>query len=247
MIKLKVEKASNIKELIKISKKYYHFRKQPFLLDISTFPVCPIPKKIFLNTNQLEIVICPSYLKAVEDESFCGCTSLKLFDAKLVSIGDRAFMCCRNLSHFNFEDVIMIGEKSFLDTNLCEARLNVVKTIGLGAFSDCIFLSHVSFPRVLYIGQGAFMNTNLKKIILPETLEKIDDNAFYHNVGLKAVVAKKRTPPIITATTFRFTPPCPLYVLSEESALLYKTAPFWCYHFRDIRVIDDETARIMSI
>jgi hypothetical protein len=250
-LKIKTEKVSTLKELTKVSKKYkfkshHNIYYPPILLDLTTYPVSPIPEKAFEGINDLQIVICPSYLKAVENNAFKCCQALRLFDAQLTSVGSGAFNYCASLTSFNFKNITVIGDQAFQYTHLYEANLKSAEVIGKEAFHNCFFLSHVSFPEVKYIAPGAFMNTIIKKIILPEKLEKIGQLAFYHIPGLKAVIARKSTPPEITSTTFKKDLSCPLFVLSKESAELYRKHPYW-KNFKDIKIIDCDTADIMSL
>jgi hypothetical protein len=250
-LKIKIEKVSTLQELNRISKKYKlksrnNCNYPPVILDLTTYPVSPVPEAAFEGITHLEVVICPSYLKSVENNAFHCCQALKLFDAKLVSVGNSAFGYCTNLLSFNFENMVVIGDQAFQYTHLYEANLVSAEIIGKEAFQNCFFLSQAVFPEAVYIGPGAFGNTNIKKIVLPITLEKIDQAAFYHILGLKVVISKRFIPPEITPTTFKDTPPCPLYVISEESAQLYRQHPYW-RNFKNIRVIDYDTANILSL
>ena len=68
---------------------------------------------------------------------------------------------------------------------------DAVTSIGAGAFRNCVFLDSADLPEGLEtIGDEAFRNTNLQKVILPDTLEYIGENAFTVNHPLGFIVSE---------------------------------------------------------
>ena len=110
----------------------------------------------------------------------------------ITSIGDYAFLDCKNLESVDFgSDLLTIGKYAFAGCyTLKEAKLPQKLTeISDSAFTNCTHLEKVEFPKTLnYIGQGAFTNcTMLKAAELPETMKAIGSSAFSGCTALGAV------------------------------------------------------------
>ena len=102
--------------------------------------------------------------------------------------------------------------------------------ISSSAFAHCTFSGEVEIPEgILSIGEGAFYNSeNLQKIILPSTLELIDDYAFKSCKSLRVIECKSTVPPVVRSTAFNGVPLEDLTVIVPKSALNdYKSSDFW--------------------
>ena len=156
-----------------------------------------IAAKAFKDNLHIETVIIPSTVTTIEAEAFSGCTNLKtiVFKSKtrseiitlsvsqmsggtktesgVISIGDRAFYGCENLSAIDLSSIQSIGENAFDGCKaLAELTLSdQLTTVKAGAFSGC---------------------ASLKTVYLPATVEYLGRAAFSGCVGLKSVVFEER-------------------------------------------------------
>ena len=156
-----------------------------------------IAAKAFKDNLHIETVIIPSAVTTIEAEAFSGCTNLKtiVFKTKtrseiitlsvssmsgsiktesgVISIGDRAFYGCENLSTMDLSSIRSIGENAFDGCKaLAELTLSdQLTTVKAGAFSGC---------------------ASLKTVYLPATVEYLGRAAFSGCVGLESVVFEER-------------------------------------------------------
>lgn len=156
-----------------------------------------IAAKAFKDNLHIETVIIPSAVTTIEAEAFSGCTNLKtiVFKTKtrseiitlsvssmsgsiktesgVISIGDRAFYGCENLSAMDLSSIRSIGENAFDGCKaLAELTLSdQLTTVKAGAFSGC---------------------ASLKTVYLPATVEYFGRAAFSGCVGLESVVFEER-------------------------------------------------------
>ncbi len=167
-----------------------------------------IPQGAFQGCTLLNDMNLPRCVTAFGDYAFAGCITLpRLPEAgDLISIGHHAFMGCDGLSQVVLPDTIeWLGEAAFLGcgnltdfvfpanlidtgektlkdcTKLQSAALpEKLRIVGSGAFDGCTQLETVALPdTVICIGTGAFRNTELTELVLPETLMRLSDQAFY--------------------------------------------------------------------
>ena len=160
-------------------------------------PLTVISAGAFKNNKTVETVIIPSSVTTIEAEAFSGCTNLKtiVFKTKtrseiitlsvssmsgsiktesgVISIGDRAFYGCENLSAMDLSSIRSIGENAFDGCKaLAELTLSdQLTTVKAGAFSGC---------------------ASLKTVYLPATVEYLGRAAFSGCVGLESVVFEER-------------------------------------------------------
>ncbi len=129
---------------------------------------------------------------SIGNSAFRACNSIKhvTIPDSVKNIGTTAFGECSSLESVTIpESVKNIGEYAFYYTNLKSITIpSSVTNISPHTFSYCENLSEVSICEgIKSIGEHAFYYcSNIKTIILPESLEIIDDNAFEHS-GLNNV------------------------------------------------------------
>ena len=100
----------------------------------------------------------------------------------------------------------------------------------VSAFAYCAFTGEAEIPEgILSIGEGAFYNNeNLQKIILPSSLELIDDQAFGYCKSLRVIECKSTVPPVVNDRAFYGVHLQDLTVIVPKSALNdYKSSNFW--------------------
>lgn len=159
-------------------------------------PLTVISAGAFKNNKTVETVIIPSSVTTIEAEAFSGCTNLKtiVFKSKtrseiitlsvfpmsgsiktesgVISIGDRAFYGCENLSAMDLSSIRSIGENAFDGCKaLAELTLSdQLTTVKAGAFSGCASLKTVYLPATVeYLGRAAFSGcVGLESVIFEE-------------------------------------------------------------------------------
>ena len=136
------------------------------------------------NCSSLESINVPEGLTRIEDRTFKYCYKLAsfAFPSTLKYIGSQAFMYCKALETVTLnEGLTQMRSEAFeectaLQTLSLPSTLEVIPNY---AFPNCVKLQNIQWAEGLKtIGQKAFQNTNLGILILPESIEKIDDYAF---------------------------------------------------------------------
>ena len=144
-----------------------------------------IPKRHFLNFNELEVIHFPSTLKHIGDYAFRGCSSLQtvVIPEGVSTIGVGCFFDCVNMKTVNIPNSVHeIKKETFAQ---CKS-LSVVtlplylECIGDYAFRGCSSLQTVFIPEgVRQIGVGCFFDCdNMKTLNLPESVCDIKKRAF---------------------------------------------------------------------
>lgn len=126
--------------------------------------VTAIGDEAFLNNEKIVTLSLPGTIKTIGKSSFINCTSLKevMFpDINMIEIiGENAFGGCKKLEIFSF------GQN--------------LKEIKSKAFTGCAALKNIdlSNTRITTITDAFTLLSDLQQIGLPDTLEKIENNAF---------------------------------------------------------------------
>ena len=112
-------------------------------------------------------------------------------------IGVFAFRDCRNVLSVSLGNTVQtIGNYAFCQCgdeyangNLTEITIpDSVEVIGHGAFYDNGYLRNITFGSgVKSIGELAFGKTDVKNVVLPDSVETIEKNAFQRCLNLKSV------------------------------------------------------------
>lgn len=160
-------------------------------LESMTIPskVTVIPDSLFKECLSLETVILPEGITEIGEWAFYGpqeMTSIQL-PSTLKTIGAYAFQFYgvpdyeEGLSYINIPDSVEdIGEYAFYGNqylSFVKLSKNISK-IEPYTFLDC-GLESITIPEgVTEIGEGAFRQNHLTSVKLPETLRKIDNEAF---------------------------------------------------------------------
>ena len=132
-----------------------------------------------------EEFIIPEGTVSVGENAFAYARNLKRISlpGSLRQIGDQAFYLCSRLAEITYEEdtsLEAIGEGAFTGCDsLTEISLPPVKEIMKRAFSGCESLTTVHFAEgTRSIGESAFLDTAIAAPQFPESLIKIDDNAY---------------------------------------------------------------------
>ena len=158
----------------------------------------------FTGCTQLEKVLLPEHLLVLDDGAFCDCKSITSVSLPETTenIGARAFYNCENLQTININSNLKyIGDYAFHGcSRLTDIIIpSTVSAIGFGAFKGCNGLADKNGFVVVngilfdYCGSGGeivisfFRCTKITKVIIPPSVQVIDDGAFNECTKLKSV------------------------------------------------------------
>jgi len=108
-----------------------------------------------------------------------------------VSVGDRAFMGCTNLSSITAMRLVTeIGEEAFAETGIEEISGATFTKLGAGAFANCSSLKTVVLPEGLHeVPERAFSHcVDLNDVTVSSTVTSIGELAFVGCMNLKTVM-----------------------------------------------------------
>lgn len=157
-------------------------------------------ENLYLNGILVEDLVLPWYVTEVKDTAFYDCESIKsvTFSDKIEHIGEYAFYGCPNLTEVNIPDVpVQIDIHAFENTPIYDDANNWEN----GAFYiDNHLINFLGEADELVVRDGtvdiaqrAFARTNysgdkiIKKLVLPDSLVKICDEAFQDSAYLEEI------------------------------------------------------------
>ena len=170
-----------------------------------------IPKSVtnignaaFSGCHNLKDINIPKIITSIADGAFCGCDSLTtiIIPEGVTSIGKLAFYDCSSLTSITLpEGMTSIGRKAFSG---CSSLTNInipagVESIGSGAFFDCSCLTAIAVTEGNTVydsreGCNAIIETSSNtliqgcaKTVIPESVTRIGDGAFYGCDSLKDI------------------------------------------------------------
>ncbi len=144
----------------------------------------------------LSDVYLPKNLKAISEGMFLKCASLKKIDipSTVKIIENYAFNQCSSLKKIIFPDsIVSVGKFAFMRCiDLEKITLNKnLREIDLGAFAATA-VERVIIPNsVTTIKEQAFQNSRVKSIKLPDKLDSISGCCFCHCYRLKKIIIPK--------------------------------------------------------
>lgn len=104
----------------------------------------------------------------------------------IASDGIARYNCEKNSNWKNLETLEIMGEKRHSNINLSPDK--TFRCIGNDVFSEAKKLKEISFGKLELIGDRAFKNcTSLTKLVFPETMKNISEDAFSGCTNLKEV------------------------------------------------------------
>lgn len=203
---------------------------------------CEMEPSAFAFCLALKKVELPENLAAIPNGAFRGCFALETVfgGAKVRTIGDGAFDRCRSLENLAFKEVSSIGSRAFAACVKLTAfdfispendAFQVVDGLLLSKDGETLVAcppgrtGEVVVPEgVVRIAKGAFEGGAVESVVLPQTLELIDANAFEQCSKLKSVVGAPEALETIGAHAFfycfdleRFDWPENLQVIGREA------------------------------
>ena len=180
-------------------------------------------------------LVIPKSLTVIPGLAFyeCGLEGrLQLHDG-ITAIEKCAFTRNGFIGELELPKSLTILERGNFDGNYFSGSFKIPKgllSISVSAFAYCAFTGEAEIPEgILSIGEGAFYNNeNLQKIILPSSLELIDDQAFGYCKSLRVIECKSTVPPVVNDRAFYGVHLQDLTVIVPKSALNdYKSSDFW--------------------
>lgn len=146
-----------------------------------------IEDKSFEGMPSLAKIHFPDSLEEIGKEAFLSCPSLEevQLPAHLKTIGNNAFSSCYGLKNVSIpESLTEIGEDAFLDTPWLEEAdkdedylvVNHILLRYRGSEEELLIPEDMGIREISFKAFGD--KTSIKKIILPDTVEKIDRQAF---------------------------------------------------------------------
>jgi hypothetical protein len=134
------------------------------------------------------------------------------------SISEEFFVYCKIKTIQLPESLSGIGKSAFYSSSLTSLECNQnLKYIGKEAFSFCSDLNKVVFNSGLRtIEEGAFRHTQIKEITIPESVEKIGNEAFQYTPLEKVIISNDLLNSIDILSVFEGTP----YLMSEHKDLV---------------------------
>jgi hypothetical protein len=158
-----------------------------------------IPQYALRATPITEVII-PESVTKIEGNAFYDCEGLTEFIAppNLLNIGKEVFNGCINLSKVEFNEGLKhISYYAFKDTAITSIVIpSTIETmsgwlsasVSYSAFTGAKNLKTVVFEDgIKTIPQYALRATPITEVIIPKSLEKIDNKAFYDSDGLSDV------------------------------------------------------------
>lgn len=156
-----------------------------------------IAVKAFKDNLHIETVIIPSAVTTIEAEAFSGCTNLKTIVFKTKTRPEIITLSVSSMSGSikTESGVISIGDRAFYGCeNLSAIDLSSIRSIGENAFDGCKTLADLTLSdQLITVKAGAFSGcASLKTVYLPATVEYLGRAAFSGCVGLESVVFEER-------------------------------------------------------
>lgn len=194
--------------------------------------VIEIGYNAFEKDTSLVSVNLPASLKTLGGAAFSDCYHLQNINIPdgVSKIGSYLFWRCGDLKSIIIpKSVTTIGQEAFVYCKSIESvsmQDDGVKKIETKAFYRCEKLTSIVIPEgAEEIDDEAFRDCNLVDIVLPSTIKKVGQSAFYKdNDEPQKIICKATTPPLCTWPT---DPKITIVYVPDESVELYKSHSDW--------------------
>lgn len=212
-----------------------------------------IRESTFFGCTNLDDIKLPASVKEVHYNAFFGCSSLLTINLpKNLKVFETAFERCPNIASFNIEG--NVGEYFYSSNGVLFNKQTNELVAAPPTIRECTLPKDIEF-----IGKKAFESTTiknivigntkaikerafrtcyeLKEIILPETLERLEDRTFDSCTNLRRITCLATTPPHATHSSFMFMfyDETTIFV-PAQSIEQYKSATGWSL-FKNIKAI----------
>ena len=190
-----------------------------------------IGESAFKSCNNLLVADLGNCITTLEAEAFCFCESLSsiIIPTSITRIGDNAFDNCLALASVELpSSLISIGKYAFQN---CSTLVSItipksVKSIDKYAFVGCRYISRTNYTgdiadwckitfgdskaNPIYYSRNIYINEQkVRNLIIPNTVDSIQNYAFYNCYSLDSVSIEATTPPVLNgSSTFSSSPTC---------------------------------------
>lgn len=187
----------------------------------------------------------PASLKEMREYCFENCTNLTEINIPegVVSVGLGAFMNCENLSVINIpESMNSLGGSAFVNTSWMNSQPNGVLYLSdfvIGVKGKNLSGTVTIKDGVKVIAGYALSNqSNMTNVILPSSLKRIDENAFY-NSGLTSINIPENVE--MGESLFSNCSNLTDVVINEGTITIPKTAFYQCKSLKSVRLPESIT------
>lgn len=131
------------------------------------------------------------HINRIPQGTFANCTRLKVvkISSKTKSIGALAFYNTA-ISQFDMPDTVKwVGESAFASCKKLETLVfsNNVKKIPSNVVKNCNLKSVTMGDNTTTIDKSAFAKSNIQELVIPNSVKKIKEKAFYKTAGIKKI------------------------------------------------------------
>ena len=146
-----------------------------------------IGRRAFKSCIKLQNIELPSGVKTIDEDAFYSCKNLVNFTIPktVTTIGESVFSNCSELKTMTFAqdgEVKDIPVRAFYKCEKLESIALPTKliTISNQAFESCIALTSINLPNTLTtIGENVFETSGLASILIPKSVTRVGNKAFY--------------------------------------------------------------------
>ena len=173
-------------------------------------------------------VVFPKGLKTIGLCAFAGCTGLRKISLPkgLETISSEAFYQCSNLATITMTDTTHLAYRAFQGTAFWNNPANWENGVlyfgkTLLSAQKLTASSYTVKKGTVCIGQWAFNDlTSLTQVVIPDSVERIDDLAFSGCINLKTIVTPENGY-LATNNSFYNVPPAPSEIIEPREGLYY--------------------------
>ena len=158
-----------------------------------------LPNSLFYKCTSLESIEIPDAVETIQNSVFEECSALKSikWGSNVKEIGYSTFAYCTSLTTLNLPASLKtIGEDCFTECSaLNKVDFGGLENVSSSAFKGCsINEANFSSSKIRTIGIHAFNGNALKELVLPSSLETLQDCAFQNCADLLSVVIPNDAP-----------------------------------------------------
>ena len=138
-----------------------------------------VSPNVFANNRYIQTVNLPNCI-SVGEKAFTSCYNLSsVYLPNCEFIGFSVFNNCTNLQNINIENCLFLSGSTFTRTKISEINLPKCRYLSGSVFNNCRSLVSISLPKCEYLYGEVFGNTNITSISLPNCKYIINGTFYY--------------------------------------------------------------------